>query len=562
MTVIPRIVLGWVVLYVLGIGVIALAAPPNNWDSMEYHMPKVMHWIQNGSVSFYPTAVPRQNHLAPGAEYAILHLEVLSGWDGYANMVEWSAMVGSLVAAALMARQLGATVLGQLVAAVFAVSLPMGIMQASSTQTDYVAAFWFACCLYYLVRLVRSETIAWPLVLGFATALGLAIHAKATIYVFAAAFLLWLALAQIKRHRWRVLIPLGLITAVFLGLNGGHYLRNWNMYGSPLGPGREPAPNTKYTLDSHSPAALASSLAKNISTHINTPWAGFNAAVQRGFVAFHRGIGWDVNDPRTTWGQGGPPFSIAKTPFQDERDGNPIHFLLMMGCCVAALLAPTLRRDRTLLAYGGALVAGFLLFAFYLKWHPWISRLHLPLFVAMGPFVGVILVRLLPGRGAAGIAGLLLAAALPWLLFCQQRPVLADETIFNATREHLYFKTPHQSYEASFLAGRDFLRSLNVTQMGLVEGNSSWEYMWWVLLGEGDRSIRIEHVNVTDASGRLYEAEPFRNFHPQAVVMLDQETPGESITVGTSTYAKRWTKEKVSIYLEENGTATGRSQGQ
>jgi hypothetical protein len=51
--------LGGLLLNVLVVGVIAVVAAPNNRDSMAYHMSRVMHWIQKGSVGFYATAILR-----------------------------------------------------------------------------------------------------------------------------------------------------------------------------------------------------------------------------------------------------------------------------------------------------------------------------------------------------------------------------------------------------------------------------------------------------------------------------------------------------------------------
>src|SRR4029453_2950809 len=75
---------------------IALAAAPNTWDSMTYHLTRVMHWEQERSLHFYATNIQRQLHLTPGAEYVILHLHLLSGGDRLANLPQWFASLGSL----------------------------------------------------------------------------------------------------------------------------------------------------------------------------------------------------------------------------------------------------------------------------------------------------------------------------------------------------------------------------------------------------------------------------------------------------------------------------------
>ena len=45
-----------------------------------------------------------------------------------------------------------------------------------------------------------------------------------------------------------------------------------------------------------------------------------------------------------------------------------------------------------------------------------------------------------------------------------------------------------------------------------------------MLLQEHNPSVRIEHVNVTDVSNRIYEQEPFAGFQPDAVISLVKET--------------------------------------
>jgi len=149
-----RLLLLAVVCIVVTLAVIAWFAPPNTWDSLNYHMARVAHWTQLRGVRHFATGIEHQNAIAPGAEMLVLHSYVLGGGDRWVNFVSWLALVVSIAAASQIASQLGVNPKGQVLAAVLAATLPVGIAEASSTMTDLVLGAWMLCA--------AAETLALP----------------------------------------------------------------------------------------------------------------------------------------------------------------------------------------------------------------------------------------------------------------------------------------------------------------------------------------------------------------------------------------------------------------
>ena len=71
-------------------------------------MSRVVHWQQNHSIARYPTHILRQLVLPPGAEVAILHLQILSDSDRFANLVQWFSVAAGLCGVSLIAKELRA----------------------------------------------------------------------------------------------------------------------------------------------------------------------------------------------------------------------------------------------------------------------------------------------------------------------------------------------------------------------------------------------------------------------------------------------------------------------
>src|SRR2546421_610773 len=120
--------------------VVALVSAPNNYDSQTYHLPKIEHWVVQRDVDFFATRIHRQVSIAPGAEYLLLHLRLLTGGDGFYNLVQWGAGLGCVLAVSRIAAQLGGDRRAQLISALVVGTAPIVAPGTSRTHTGLVVA--------------------------------------------------------------------------------------------------------------------------------------------------------------------------------------------------------------------------------------------------------------------------------------------------------------------------------------------------------------------------------------------------------------------------------------
>jgi 4-amino-4-deoxy-L-arabinose transferase-like glycosyltransferase len=484
------------------IGVTAWVAPPNTWDSMTYHMPRVMHWIQNKSVAFYPTSILRQLHQNPWSEFAILHFQILTGCDRFANFIQWFSMVGSIMGVSLLAKELKANMRGQLFAAVVCATIPMGVLQGSSTQTDYVVSFWLVCFVYFCILLKNKVSSLYALAAG--AALGLAILTKATAYVFAFPFLAWLVLSSIKIRHAKKLCWIAFAIVIAFVINLGQYARNYDLYGNPLGPGEEGI-NLIYANEVFTFPAVTSNILRNIGLHLGTPIDYVNNSLSKVISICHRLIGFKLNDTRTTWG--GLEFRVPKISFHEDAAGNLVHLCLIAASLILYGFQRSKERDATFYIF--CIILAFVLFCAYLKWQPWNSRLHLPLFVLCAPFLGLVLSRIRYDRITNMFMMLLIMTALPWVFFNVSKPFFGRHSIFITSRnEQFFINRPALMYP--YIESAHIFSETHCSEIGLIMGDLDFEYPLWVLLREGALgNVRIEHINVDNISHDEYFLDAF-----------------------------------------------------
>ncbi len=475
--------------------VIAVVAPPNNWDSLTYHMTRVMFWIQQGSVAHFPTNNLRQIELNPWAEFAITHFQLLSAGDRFANLIQWFSMAGCIIGVSFISRLLGATFRGQLLSGLAAATIPTAVLQSSSTQNDLVVSFWLICFIAFGIMSSQERVHRWELLMSFS--LGLAILTKGTAYLYAFPFLAWFFIQDMKTS-WKSSMPKYLMLGgIVLLVNMGHFQRNYALFHHPLQSGKDSYSNGHVT-----PAVILSNLSRNAALHLLLPWDGPNVLLKEALTTIHSVLGIAADAPDTTW-PGTTPESLNFT-IHEDISGNFLHICLFMTMLTIIISS---RRFRSILPYALAVTAGLLLFCIMLRWQPWATRLHIPLFIIFSALTGFIV----PNTCKTWITGcmitLLSIASFPYIFCNQTRPLVSLQqfplSIFTIPRWALYLANDANRGMATMSALQTIQKG-RFKNIALSSGMDTWEYPLWILTREyGLDGPRIEHIDVNNVSGTI-----------------------------------------------------------
>jgi 4-amino-4-deoxy-L-arabinose transferase-like glycosyltransferase len=503
--------------------VVAWLAPPNNNDSMIYHMSRVMHWAQDGSLAHFPTQQHGQISKPFWTESAILTLRVLFGNDRPANLVQWSAMALSLVGVSAVAGRLGASWSGQWAAAAFAASVPLGVLHSTNTKNDYSVALWMVC-LVYLVLVARRRPLGWveTVLVGAAVGLGLLTKGTAFPYIFPA--VVWFAVVVVRSVGLRrALGQAAVIGIVAAGLNLGLWSRNLTTYGGLYGP----------------PGGLAGSVETD---ELVEPEAAGGALIQ----AVVSRAGWLIVRVARTAGQNivmpeiggrlreglyGVPALFDREYVDDLEEGlwnhedtagNLLHLTLFVLAGAVIAVWAVRRREGAALEYLAVVTAGFVGLALITASSDLFGvRYQLPFFILAAPIFGLALSTI--GRPGLSLmaALLLILAAVPYVVLNNTRPLIGTRprtrvgSVLTTPRVDLLFAhVPEQ--EEAYLAAAQAIRTSTCRSVGLEVPPSQLEYLIWWVLDAPQSGIRIENLSTSPYLDRYRDPA----FQPCAVVCV------------------------------------------
>jgi hypothetical protein len=510
---------------------IALTAAPNSWDAQTYHLPRVEHWIQDSSLMFYPTAISRQNLAAPLAEILLLQTRVLGGSDVLYPLVQWVSMLCGLAAVLRITRQLGGDAAQGWIASLFLATLPIGILESTSTQTDFVTTALLCCSVTLGLEVLASRRAAFGLVVGASAAFALSGLTNPIGILFGAGFALWFAIGlgqRVPLLAWfgravAVAAALVLILAPFA-------IRSL----SARAPGAVDVASiavngsfgVRQTLDN---------LLRHGFSNLVTGVAQIDEPVRRAGEAISSALSLDMYRQDTSI-PGQAPAPIGLDVFHEDNGPNPIHLLLIL----AALLTTAVRwRTVSALqwAYAGAWVAGIIAFAAVVRFGDGTIKYQLPAFALASPLIALAWpLDWLQGRKAAVAMVLLALTSLPPLLFNQARELVplsrSRPSYLAQTRDEKLF-VDQPGLLAPYRDAVEAIVRSDGSQIGLLLGEDSWEYPLWRMIRDRSpgRPLRIEHVGLSgDAFWPLGPFVPDLLFWNHGDAPLTVEIEGREFT--------------------------------
>jgi Glycosyltransferase family 87 len=207
---------------------LVLSVPPNNWDSLTYHLARAAAWAQHGGVYWIDNApTDRINEFQPLAEQEILFLFAAAGSGALFALPQFVAQAAIVLAVYTSARRLGYGVEAAAGSSLLFLTFTIVALEATTAQNDLVAASLPAAAAALLLGTRRSETA----LAGLAAGLMLGVKLN-TIFVLP----VLVTLAALRGRR-PLLQFAGATVVTFVALGMWGFVRNVAMTGDVLGRG-------------------------------------------------------------------------------------------------------------------------------------------------------------------------------------------------------------------------------------------------------------------------------------------------------------------------------------
>lgn len=500
--------------------------PPNNLDSMTYHMARVVSWVSHHSVDPYPTHIVRQLYQPPFAEYVILNFNLLSDGDYFSASVQFFFQLFCIVAIIAIVKHAGLKRIYQIMGMVLAATLPEVVLQSSSTQNDLVASFFLLAAFYFCLKCIKEANIGNYLFLGLSV--GLAVFTKGTAYMFLAPVAVIFGiniLMKIFQRQYKFFFYAVVLVAVLpILINARQYYRNNSISGNLLG-----IDKTEWSLyrnEAMTPKLFVCNTAKDIDLNMGllcVPRITYGAGIVVHKLFDHAGINIDepaITFPHTIFIKGIPGdanyYHGILVATHEDYGANFIHLILIwISLFIIGWYVIKNKRNGAILLIAATVIVQVIIFCAYLKFQPWGTRLQTGIFFLSVPVIcyATEINKIFRVTVFKAMIPFILFYAFILVLFNFSRPyitcnkrihgynITSPMPVFANRYIKLFATNTQPTAYNEYRTISENIKTSNYKNIGLILNDDSWEYP--LFTDCYTRELNPIHINVKNYTARI-----------------------------------------------------------
>lgn len=506
--------LDWVILFIImwivGLGIVAFFSVPYNYDSIMYHAPRIQQWVQNCTVSYYASHVMRQNASTVLAAYISTYFYILYGYHpGAMSLTQYFGYVVTLYFIIALCRHFKVTCFYKKCATILWITLPIAFAEAITQQNDLVAAALAMSFVTYIYKISEGECQNKIVnIIVLAAYMGYAFITKPNVCLLMCMFLLvYLSICINNKYRidevlLQIIVALIIIVVISIPQMHENYLLQGSFFSSMVG--------QKQLIGTMVPSYVFVNWLKNILYNFGFNWGYFSnlGIIQTIVRSVSVVLNVEMNHPAIA--ENGIDFIFPTVPnySSDAALQNTLMVVMVIAVVLLIFMRKNINVERRVFAILS--IVAFVLFCVILRWETSITRYMIAFFAIM--IVGCCIVfddihskGMIPKFVEKTII-VVIALMVLIDITCEIAQLYKFHPVFPVKSSLTLYSDRYEEY-------LDVAKIINekADSVGIIEGETSVEYPFWLMIEDG---IIINHVNVENVSA-VYED---RDYHPDIII--------------------------------------------
>ncbi|SKB65582.1 hypothetical protein SAMN06296386_103204 [Lachnospiraceae bacterium] len=514
-----KVLYGLILVTFASVLILGILTVPYNWDSMTYHLPRIMFWAQNHSVAHYSTYDLRQLSSPYLSEYINLHQYILIGKDWFFNYIQGFSFCFCTIGIYYVTKKMGLDKKWCLLAAVLFLSTPIAYAEALSTQVDVFTTVWMVIFGYFWIDIFEQESLRFSKdiltdVIVMGTCIGLAYITKPSVCISMAVFLLILLVKRVaSRDKVYVLaVSCMIAAAVIVIIASPGIIRNLMTFNAVSAK----EVGARQLIGTADPRMFIVSFIKNLCFTLPSAWIRKSDKIFYAIpFAAAKILKVDLNDAAIS--EDGREYRVADAyDFGQDTASNSLIVWLILLSIIISIFMLIRKQAKNINWFNVGAVVSFMIFLTVLRWEPFETRYEISYLAMLCPFIAHVFCRLTNKNRTCEVSVISII-----LFLCVS--VIGNMYIYHAITWYTKARIRPEGYFSEnpicddWYKVTDLINENDYKKIGIHSGNNYYTYPLWRMCSG---ISRVENVFEDENETSRYADN---EFCPDAIVWFGEK---------------------------------------